>query len=207
MKQQLYSIHKIIIGVAFIYAICTLLFCLPVSFLQQSKPGKFFLAVFPQRWHFFKDVQPYNPRLWYVFKDSTTQKNIATIEILEPLRKNKYSKAPFNQQEIVLDNIFYYNMYYLPGYIQQLTIQYRQNKKLGLVNVDSTSYIETNLLQTKPYKTLINYGLQNIAPGYKKQGVYMQMKIQQHFFYDAYRQFSHTKNDATLYTSKFYPLP
>lgn len=63
-----------------------------------------FQVLFYQKWGFFKDRENYNSRLYYVIKNKSTQQ-LTSIEVLKDLRELKTANAPFNQEQILTDNI------------------------------------------------------------------------------------------------------
>lgn len=149
---------KIVIAIFCIYFFITFIYCLPYKSFN-NKLGKIQLIMLPQKWQFFKDANAYNDRLYYVFYDKVTLQHIATFEVLQALRESKKNNIFFNQKQIVLDNIFFYNMYYLPNKIKFYEDEIKKNiptindslcKKMSWQKVDA----DTNYL---PLATLKQY--------------------------------------------------
>lgn len=119
-----------------------------------------FQVLFYQKWGFFKDREPYNSRLYYVIKNKNTQSSIASIEVLKDLRELKTGNAPFNQKEIITDNILKRCMAEL--LVVQLAILQDSKADTTLTGknnkVTRASQITVGTAQCrKPLQTLENY--------------------------------------------------
>lgn len=62
-----------------------------------------FQVFFYQKWGFFKNTEPVNRKLYYEIKNGGNDSLVAKVEVLEPIRRTATGKAPFNQQQLMLD--------------------------------------------------------------------------------------------------------
>jgi len=56
-------------------------------------------------WRLFTPPYTYHQRLYFIIKDTTRNDNTDTLEVLEPLAKQKRASAPFNQKESNIDHL------------------------------------------------------------------------------------------------------
>ncbi len=75
--------------------------------VKFSKENDLFQSFFFQRWGFFAPPPTYNDRLYYVFykKQETRDRKIIPREICKNLFAEKSKKAPFNNEEDIMDYI------------------------------------------------------------------------------------------------------
>jgi hypothetical protein len=144
------------------YWITTLLFSMPDNFFKITfnQADQLFQSAFFQRWDFFAPPPQYNDKLYYVVRDKETKEVICTLESVDYILKQKQKKAPFNQEETVLD-------YVISTSINLLTNSYQEHMQVLAYSIpDSSEVYRSNksiemTLENDPYAfgTLFNYGV------------------------------------------------
>ena len=113
MKSKIYSFISFAITIVFFaYWGVIFLFALPSNKppngLSNTAPG--LTRFFYQEWSLFSPPAAYDFRLYFILRD-TDKKSIAdTMEVLENISLQKQRKAPFNQREILTDQMIYLNI-------------------------------------------------------------------------------------------------
>jgi hypothetical protein len=144
-----------------------------------------FQLLFYQKWGFFKDREAYNSRLYYIIKNKSSQHTVATIEVLKDLRQLKSGNAPFNQKEIITDNILKRCMAEVT--VVQLAIldgKTGKNAADKATEVTAASQITQAASQcSKPLQTLQNYAsIVASAHGIDTAGNLFKIVISQKYF-------------------------
>jgi len=71
--------------------------------ITYEKQKYLFHCVFFQKWSFFAPPPESDNRIYFVIRDKSSKNAIAAFEILKKLEDLKHKKAPFNQEETVID--------------------------------------------------------------------------------------------------------
>lgn len=147
----------IIFATFIFYWLITLFFILPKNPLNLSTPKvrNYFDDNFFQRWSFFAPPPTYNTRLFFIFKDTVSQKE-RIFEGLTPILKEKSNSTPFNTKYQVLDytlstsiiyieeNIkFTHDLYYDPEVNMSLNIDDSILNKRIIAQIENSSSFET----------------------------------------------------------------
>lgn len=103
-----YSNKTIVAVTAFVlFWIATLVYVLPIKFIRQKTPNIAWQydQLFGQKWNFFTQPSLANNQLFFVLKNTTTNRIIDSVDILKILWDSKKNNAPFNTKEDILDHI------------------------------------------------------------------------------------------------------
>ncbi len=159
------KIFKTIILLLFsLYWVITIFFNLPDNYVKanflQYEP--IFSLLFYQRWSFFAPPPTSDDRLYYFFKHKTDSlKPIHTFEVIEDLGNIRRNKAPFNENETVIDYVLSNSLTSLNEMIRN---EYELYKKANCVDGDlscSKKFYDsswTNFSKVNQVTTLFNYG-------------------------------------------------
>ncbi|HVI46832.1 MAG TPA: hypothetical protein VM802_18275 [Chitinophaga sp.] len=87
-----------------LYWMSTILFTMPENYfeIEFGEQRAFFDRLFYQRWSFFAPPPQFNDRLYYVIRDKKSRQQ-HTFEVIRQITTQKQLKAPFNQEENLLD--------------------------------------------------------------------------------------------------------
>lgn len=85
---------------------------MPLNKMQESLAARTprFKTYFGQSWRLFTPPFTYNNRLYFIIRDTSHQNRSDTIEILEKISQYKQLKAPFNQDENIIDHLVNHNV-------------------------------------------------------------------------------------------------
>ncbi|MCW3464593.1 hypothetical protein [Chitinophaga nivalis] len=99
-KLYLYTILSFFL----FYWVSTTLFNMPENYFKIGfgEQYTFFHRLFYQRWSFFAPPPQFNDRLYYIIRDKKSHQQ-RTFEVIGQITQQKQLKAPFNQEENLLD--------------------------------------------------------------------------------------------------------
>ncbi|WP_396147937.1 hypothetical protein [Flavobacterium sp.] len=157
-----YVFSTLISGLFLFYGIATVVFSTPDNYINISliEYNEKFNTFFYQRWGFFAPPPQSNDRLYYVFEKKTNKAEIIVYEVIEPLLKQKCSKAPFNGNEDLVDYLISNSIYLITDGIRAVRESFEYDAKLKNKKVDEfelTKKVNKVIETTKPFMTLLNY--------------------------------------------------
>lgn len=192
-----YLFSTLISGLFLFYGFFTLLFSSPDNYLNISliDYSEKFNTFFYQRWGFFAPPPQSEDRLYYVFEKKTNKSEIIIYEVIEPLLKQKYIKAPFNGNEDLIDYLISNSIYLITDGIKSVRESFEYDSKIKNKKIDEfelTKKVNKVIKSTKPFMTLLNYSKKialNNKIAYNDYNVYLkitQKKIPK--FIDRYKK-------------------
>lgn len=162
-----YVTSTLISGLFLFYGITTIIFSSPDNYVNISliEHSENFNAFLYQRWGFFAPPPQSDDRLYYIFEKKSKKSEVIVYEVIEPLLKQKYEKAPFNSKEDLTDYLISNSIYLITDAIRTVRESFEYDSKLKNINVDEvelTKKVNKVIKSTKPFMTLLNYS-KNVA--------------------------------------------
>jgi hypothetical protein len=157
-----YFLSTLFTGFFLYYGIVTLIYVTPDNFINISliEHNQKFETFFYQRWGFFAPPPQSNDRLYYYFQKKNNKKEVIVYEVIEPLLKQKYLKAPFNGKEDLIDYLISNSINVIVDGIISIrqSVEYDAKlKNIKINEIEITKNVNKIIKSTKPFKTLMNY--------------------------------------------------
>ncbi len=134
--------------------------------VKFSKQNDLFQSFFFQRWGFFAPPPTYNDRLYYVFykKQETGNGKIIPREVCKNLFAEKSKKAPFNNEEDILDYIISNSLITITEEISRFknikgyaNLYQEDNISRHISDSALNKFFTDYITKTGAYKSLLNY--------------------------------------------------
>jgi hypothetical protein len=157
-----YFLSTLFSGFFLFYGIITLIFVTPDNFINISlvEYNSKFETFFYQRWGFFAPPPQSNDRLYYFFEKKNNKEEIIVYEVIEPLLKQKYLKAPFNGKEDLVDYLISNSINLIVDGIISVRESIEYDAKLNNIKmneIDVVKKVNKAIKSTNQFKTLMNY--------------------------------------------------
>ncbi len=127
--------------------------------IVNRSPG--FLTTFTS-WKFFTPPYTFNNRLYFIVRDINGKNKADTIEVLANISLQKYDKAPFNQEENIIDHLVNHDV----GNIKRLVWQMKK-KPTGTFPGNSDSLYIASAVAEVAYNNSYRASLATLNNYYK----------------------------------------